>query len=128
MGYLTDGFRIKGNQLKPMKAVIQLLKRHPVIITFYLIITFYCVRVTLNIWRFYDYMRQQPNIGGHAAGAGTAIWAEDIGMFLFGGIFFLVCGCLAIAYKAETRFYLWLGLIAILQPIVFLQIGDIHSI
>jgi len=49
-------------------------------------------------------------------------------MFFFGGVFFLVCGCLAIAYKTETKFYVCLGLIAFLQPIVFIKIGSAHSL
>jgi hypothetical protein len=81
----------------------------------------------MNTWRYYDYIRQHPGLSGHEA-EGEAITWGYFGMLFFGCIFFLVCGCLAIAYRAETKFYLWLGMIAIIQPIVFLQISDIHSI
>jgi hypothetical protein len=110
-----------------MNAAFATIKKHPIVLAFHLIITSYCVWVTVNTWHFHDYIRQHPGISGVAEG-GEGISFQSIGMFFVAGIFFLICGCLAIAYRAETKFYLWLALIAILQPIVFLQIGDIHSI
>jgi len=110
-----------------MNAAFATIKKHPIVLTFYLIITSYCLWVTVNIWHFNDYMRQHPGISGVSEG-GEGISFQSIGMFFLVGIFFLICGCLATAYRAEAKFYLWLGLIAQVQPIAFLQIADIHSI
>ena len=74
---------------------------------------------------YYDHLKHRAGEGVQEGGG--LIFLGDIGMFLFGGLFFMVCGCLAAAYRNEARFYLWLGLIALVQPIAFLQIADIHS-
>jgi len=44
-------------------------------------------------------------------------------LFLVGGIFFLVSCCYAISSKTETKFYLWLIAIIIVETIAAFNIG-----
>ena len=106
-----------------MTAILQLIKKHPVALALYCFYTAMCCRMTALDWEFHAYMKQHPGVSGIAAGGEMAAW-RCIGNFFIGALFFLICGCLAIAYKKETKFYLLLALIAVLQPIVFLYAGD----
>jgi cell division protein FtsW (lipid II flippase) len=48
------------------------------------------------------------------------------GMGLTAVLLFFIFGGLAIARKNETRFYLAMAVISILQPVLFLHIGDMN--
>jgi hypothetical protein len=107
-----------------VKDTVILIKKHPIALSLYFIYTAISMRETSFAWEFYSYRKLHP--GDRAPGGELLLWA-DTGMFLMAGLFFIVCGCLAAAYKSEARFYLWMALIAIIQPIVFLNIGAINE-
>jgi hypothetical protein len=91
IGYLCIVGGIKGTKSNPMNATAQMLKRHPVVIAIYLLITFYCIGVTIMAFYYYDHFKHRAGEGVQEGGG--LIFLGDIGMFLFGGLFFLVCGC-----------------------------------
>jgi len=45
---------------------------------------------------YYDHLKHRAGEGVQEGGG--LIFLGDIGMFLFGGLFFMVCGCLAAAW------------------------------
>jgi len=100
----------------------QLIWKHPVAIIFYLLYTSICIRLIYLVVQFHERLKLQPGIGGVAAG-GEGVQQVAIGLVLFAIIFGVVSSCYAIGSKKETRFYLWLIAILIVQTIVVLHIG-----
>ena len=112
-----------------MTAVLQLIKKHPVALGLYCLYTAQCCRLTVSDWELTRYLIQHTDVRGmQSPHSETIAWGESIALgyiviVFIGVLFFLVCGCIAIADKREAKFYLLLALIAVLQPIIFIQVG-----
>ncbi len=99
--------------------IMQIFWRHPVAIIFLVFYTLLCIN-TIRINLLIDErLKTHPGMSGIAAGGE---WG-GVFAFLVGGIFFLVSCSYAIGSKTETKFYLWLILIIIVETITVLNIG-----
>jgi len=101
---------------------MQVLKKHPIAVIFWVLYTLNCLNILRINHQFKDYLDKHPGISGIEAGGEGLAWAA-IGLCIFGTIFSLISGAYAIGSKTETRFYLWLILIIIVETITTLNIG-----
>jgi len=106
-----------------MKAVFLIFKKHPVAIIFYLVYTLLSGRVLQIHLQFHETLKHlKPGESGLAAG-GEAVGWVDISFVMITGIFLLVLFANAIGRKTETKFYLWVSAIVIIQTIIIFNIG-----
>jgi len=103
----------------PIDTTMQIFWRHPVAIIFLMIYTLLCIRL-LNV-EFQ--VRELIKMDREARGVGAEATGDSGLLILMFGISFFVNGGYAIANKVETKFYLWLIFITIIELIAVFKIG-----
>lgn len=98
---------------------MQIFWRHPVAIIFLMFYTLLCINTVRIDLLIEERLKTHPGMSGIEAGGEWGGVLE----FLVGGAFFLVSCCYAIGSKTETKFYLWLILVIIVETINVFNIG-----
>ena len=83
---------------------------------FYTLLCINTVRISLLVE---ERMKANPGMSGIEAGGE---WG-GLGLYFVGFTSFMVLGCYAIGNKTETKFYLWVIFIIIVETIAALNIG-----
>ena len=99
-----------------------ILWRHPVAVVFYLLYSWLCYGLISSKFKFEQTIKQHPELSHNVAG-GEVIGQTGVLLTMFTIIFFVIIGCCAIGSKTETKFYLWLCLVVIVQTFVVFRIG-----
>lgn len=106
-----------------MKAVWQILKKHPVAFIVFLLYTLLCFNTLRVLSQFRERLRhRQPDESGIMLGGESAQWSA-VFLVLIAAIFFFITAGFLIANKTERKFYLWLGLIIVLETVATLNIN-----
>jgi len=100
---------------------MDIVKKHPVAITFYILYTMLCIRLLIITKQFHQRIIDNPGRGGICFGGEEVALAI---VFLFGAIFFFINLIYACVKINETYFYLWLMLVIVVQPIVFFNLSS----
>jgi hypothetical protein len=98
------------------------LWRHPIAVVFYFLYSWLCYGLISSKFKFEETIKQHPDISHNVAG-GEAIGQTSGLLAIVTIIFFVISGCYAIGNKTETRFYLWLCLVIVVQTFVVFRIG-----
>jgi hypothetical protein len=93
--------------------------KHPVAILFLMFYTLLCIAQVRTDMLIVKRLKAHPGMSGIQAGGE---W-DGVFLLLVGGVFFFVSCCYAIGSKTETKFYLWLIFIVIVETITALNIG-----
>jgi hypothetical protein len=102
----------------------QLFNKHPVAIIFLMFYTLLCINLLRLQLQLNELFKVEATVESTAA--------RDLGMHVLGNegmlimilsVFFFVNGGYAIANKTETRFYLWLLLIILIETFAVFKIG-----
>ena len=101
-----------------MKSAKQLLNKHITALIFLVIYTLLCIKTAYNQLLVQERMKMHPGMSGIAAGGE---WG-GVPLLLVGSIFFLISCVYAIGKKEETKFYLFLISIIVIETIITINI------
>jgi hypothetical protein len=103
----------------PIDTKMHIFWKHPIAIVFLVFYTLLCINTVLVSQLVEARLKAHPDMSGIEAGG------EWGGLFLLfmGSVFFLVSCCYAIGSKTETKFYLWLIGLIIIENIAALNIS-----
>ncbi|TWI97070.1 hypothetical protein JN11_03530 [Mucilaginibacter frigoritolerans] len=99
-----------------------ILWKHPIAVVLYLLYSLLCYRLVSLNFKVEETIKQHPGISSNAAG-GEVLGQVSVLLAMVTIIFFVVSGCCAIGSKTQTKFYLWLCLVVIVQTFVVFRIG-----
>jgi ABC-type multidrug transport system permease subunit len=99
-----------------------ILRKHPIAVVFYLLYSWLCYSLISAKFKFEETIKQHPDISHNVAG-GETIGQISVLLSMVTIIFFVISGCCAIGSKTQTKFYLWLCLVVIVQTFVVFRIG-----
>ena len=105
-----------------MNAILNLLKKHPVAITFLILYTLFCIHAVNLEFQLQERIKENPGISGIEAG-GEGVGFTDFFLMIFGGIFFMICSGYAIAKPKEPWFYLLIIFIIIIETVTVFNIN-----
>ncbi len=105
-----------------METGLLTLKKHWMAFIMLLFYTLLCIRLIVLGHQLSERLKGHPEINGFEAG-GEALGSVSLLLFVIGGIFFLVTCGYAIGKPTETRFYLWVIAIIVVETITALNIG-----
>ncbi|MDN5284057.1 MAG: hypothetical protein JWR38_331 [Mucilaginibacter sp.] len=104
-----------------MKRVFQFFKKHPISVIGYILYGWLCFELASLKLQFHErlkhlkpYESSSIIVGGEGIGYGTFF------LFIVGGMFLLVIIINAAFRKEEYKFYLWFGLLIIVQTLAVL--------
>ncbi len=101
---------------------MQIFWRHPIAIISLLLYTLLCIGFLRMVLQVDERIKMNPGKSGIALG-GEGVGFGAVTLVEVGFIFGLILAGYAIGSKTETRFYLWLIFIIIVETITVLNIG-----
>jgi hypothetical protein len=103
-----------------MNVVLKFLKKYPVSLFCYVLYTLLCYRTLVVGLEFHERMLKNPKKSGIALG-GEEVAYLDIFLVLVAGVFLFIL-LINVIVKKETRLYLWLMLVIVVQTVASLNI------
>jgi hypothetical protein len=99
-----------------------ILWKHPIVVLFYVLYSWLCYGLINSEFKLKTIIKQHTGISSNAAG-GEVVGQMSILLAMVTIIFFVVSGCCAIGSKTETKFYLWLCLVLVVQTFTVFKIA-----